>query len=171
MNTYEEWKAAHPDAAIDLEHMLDALPWPTGPEEGYGRSEAWAQQQARFRIREQGALSWRNNVGATPSKTAHTCPYCYKKFQEKQQPVRYGLANDNMDLNKNMKSSDLILLIPRLITPDMVGTTIGQFGGVETKPAGWQYTGEGREAGQTAWGVQLVRHGGFFKFSTGDIQL
>lgn len=168
MNTYDEWAARYPDAAIDLQHMLGALPWPTGSDD---KPEAWAQQQARFQIAQQGAMAWRNNVGATPAKSTHQCPFCQHKFQEQQQPIRYGLANDSAKLNAVIKSADLILAIPRLITHDMVGTTIAQFGSVETKRPGWVFTGKNQEAGQMAWATLVKKIGGFACFSTGDVKL
>ncbi len=160
--TYNEWAAQHPAAAADLNAMIGAIPWPDVADSG-GQSEAWAQQQDRMRAARSGALAWRNNVGATPA----TCPDC----GERQRPVRYGLANDSERLNRVVKSSDLILAIPRQIRPQDVGTTIAQFGAVETKRPGWSYTGNGREAAQAAF-LALVRNaGGFATFSTGGLEL
>ena len=158
---YSEWSARHPAAAAEMAAMLHdefSAPDPDG-----GKSEAYAQQQARFNASKAGAMSWRNNVGATPAK----CKNCGAK----QRPVRYGLANDSARLNKDIKSSDLILAIPRVIRPEMVGTTIAQFGSVETKRPGWHYTGNGREAGQAAWLALIKSIGGFAAFSTGEIEL
>lgn len=162
MTAYTEWALRHPQAAADLQQVLGAVPWPTG-EENDGKSEAWAQQQVRFKVGHAGALAWRNNVGATPAK----CPDCGAR----RPPVRYGLANDSAKLNAQIKSHDLILAIPRLITPGMVGHTIAQFGSIECKRPGWKFTGRGQEAGQAAWGTLVTRVGGFATFSTGDIEL
>lgn len=160
---YNDWAARHPQAAAELNQMLGAVPWPTTPEGGDGKSEAWAQQQVRFKVAHGGGMSWRNNVGATPAK----CPDC----NARRQPIRYGLANDSTRLNETIKSHDLICAIPRLITPQMVGATIAQFGSIETKRPGWQFTGKGQEAGQMAWAVLIRRIGGFAVFSTGDVTL
>jgi len=103
---FNDWAARHPQAAAELREGMGAVPWPTIPEGGDGKSENWAQQRARFRIAHAGAMSWRNNVGATPAK----CPDC----NAPRQPIRYGLANDSAQLNGKVKSSDLILAIPRL---------------------------------------------------------
>lgn len=159
--TYQEWKGRYPLAA----HALGLVFADCGPtsEEADGKSEAWAQQQVRLKSAHAGALSWRNNVGATPAK----CPDC----KAPQRPVRYGLANDSSKLNGKIKSSDLILAIPRLITQDMVGTTIAQFGSVETKRPGWVFTGLDREVAQLAWLELVAKNGGFATFSTGDIKL
>lgn len=163
MTTYEEWAAAHPAAARDLQAMLGAAPWPVTPPGGDGKSEAWSQQQVRLSIAHAGGLSWRNNVGATPSR----CPECGAP----QQPVRYGLANDTAALNEKIKSSDLIACVPRLIVPQDVGRTIGQFASVEVKRPGWSFTGKGREVGQMAWLSLIASKGGVAMFSTGAIKL
>lgn len=163
MTDYSEWAARHPHAAADLERVLGAVPWPTTPAGGDGKSEAWAQQQVRFRVAHAGGMGWRNNVGATPAK----CPDCGTK----RQPIRYGLANDSAQLNDKVKSSDLILAIPRLIQPEDVGRTIAQFGSIETKRPGWVYTGKGQEPGQAAWLALIKKLGGFAAFSTGEVEL
>ena len=158
MNSYTEWAVAYPEAALALGTILTTDVSHTG-----GGSEARAQQRARLDISRQGALSWRNNVGATPAK----CPDC----QAPQQPVRYGLANDSVRVNQRIKSSDLILLIPRMITPDMVGKVIGQFGAVEVKRPGSVRTTAGREAAQSAWLALVAKNGGYASFSTGGVAL
>jgi hypothetical protein len=160
-NAYQRWAASYPVAAASLLQALQGVAQPvTSP---VGETEAWAQQQARFSVASQGALAWRNNVGATPTK----CPSCGAK----QQPIRYGLANDSTRLNREIKSGDLILAIPRLITPAMVGTTIAQFGSIESKRPGWHYTGKGQEAGQAAWAALVRGVGGYATFSAGKVEL
>ena len=158
MNTYTEWAEAYPEAAGQLALVLAAQVVFRG-----GGSEARAQQSVRIDVARQGAMAWRNNVGATPSK----CPDC----NAPQAPIRYGLANDSKRLNEKIKSSDLILAIPRLIGPEHLGTTIAQFGAIECKKPGWKYTGKGREAGQTAWLGLVAKLGGFAAFSTGEVEL
>jgi hypothetical protein len=160
MIDYEAWAARHPHAARDLLALhrgAMALPGEAKT------SEARAQQVTRASISRQGAMSWRNNVGATPAK----CEQCGAMTR----PVRYGLANESMAQNKVIKSADLILAIPRVITPLMVGTTIAQFGSVECKPPGWKLTGKGREGGQVAWASLMTKLGAFAAFSTGEVQL
>lgn len=168
MSSFETWAAQHPQAYRDLLQVI-APPALTGGEAGV--SEARAQQQARLDIVHAGAMSWRNNVGATPAVTQHTCPKCRFHFEERQQPVRYGLANDSPQLNKRIKSGDLILAIPRIITPDMVGQKFAQFGSVEVKRPGWQYTGTKQEPAQAAWAALINNLGGFATFSTGKVEL
>lgn len=158
--TFDEWTARHPQAAADLAQCFtpDVV-----AQDVVSRSEAWAQQQVRLRAARAGAFAWRNNVGATPAR----CPDC----NEPQRPIRYGLANDSAKLNARLKSSDLILAIPRRITAADVGSTLAQFGAVECKAPGWTYTGNERERAQLAWLTLVRRIGGLAMFSTGDIEL
>lgn len=158
MNNYEQWATAYPEAAAALAPLLNTDVTHKG-----GGSEARAQQNVRLSVARQGAVSFRNNVGATPAK----CPSC----QTPQVPIRYGLANDSARLNARIKSSDLILAIPRLIRPEHVGTKIAQFGAVECKRPGWKYTGKGRESGQQAWLALVSQLGGYATFSTGEVEL
>ena len=159
--TYDQWAARHPQAAAELEQVIGIAT--ADPDDSDGKSEAWAQQRARFNAAHAGAMAWRNNVGATPAK----CPECGAP----QRPIRYGLSNDSAKLNKRIKSSDLILAIPRIITPEMVGGKIAQFGSVETKRPGWKYTGTEREQAQAAWLALVAQAGGFATFSTGELNL
>ena len=163
MNSFDDWQRAYPEAAHALTQLFNGLQPKDIDSTLLGKSEAWAQQRARLQIADQGAKSWRNNVGVTPAK----CDACGAK----QQPVRYGLANDSPQMNKKIKSSDLILAIPRQITPSMVGQTIAQFGAIECKPPGWQYSGKRQEPGQMAWLTLINQIGGFGRFSTGDVKL
>ena len=58
-----------------------------------------------------------------------------------------------------------------VITPEMVGTTVGVFTSFEVKRPGWKYTGTPREAAQESW-LTLVRSlGGIARFvsSLGDV--
>lgn len=171
MTDYAAWRARHPEAARELEQMQCALPWPMAAENS-GKSEAWAQQQVRLKIAQAGALSFRNNVGGTKTREHRQCPRCQFKYAENVPPLRWGLANDSAQLNRQLKSSDLILIIPRLITPADVGTTIGQFGAVEVKAPGWQFnaTDEHLQAQQN-WLSLINSKGGYVAFSTGDIDL
>lgn len=169
--TYQEWASRHPVAAAELVAVLADVSMPVRPD-AFGKTEQWAQQQVRFRAAERGIWAMRNNVGATPAKLELHCPRCQFDFTQKQQPVRYGLANDSAQLNDKVKSSDLILAIPRVITPAMVGTTFCQFGAVEVKHPGWHW-GErlADEVAQLAFGVKIAQMGGVFTFSTGELTL
>lgn len=117
-------------------------------------SEGRVQSNVRLLAAENDAKLWRNNVGVLTN--------------EDGRPVRYGLANDSPALNKRLKSGDLIGWRRRLITPDMVGTTIAQFASRECKPAGWKFTGTPREKAQAAWAQLVTIEGGDARFTTGD---
>jgi hypothetical protein len=117
------------------------------------RSEAYVQSEVRLDEAKRGNLLWRNNVGVLRN--------------ERGTPVRYGLANDSPALNAKLKSSDLIGLTPVTIEPHMVGSVIGQFTALETKHAGWKYSGDDREAAQAAFLQLVVSHGGRAAFTTG----
>lgn len=97
-------------------------------------SESRVQSLERLRAARRGATLWRNNVGAGTLASGNH--------------IRFGLGNDSSQVNARMKSSDLIGIEPVLITPDMVGKTIGRFVAVECKAQGWQYTGTEREVAQ-----------------------
>lgn len=166
-----EWSRKHPHAASDLNRILGAVPWGDREADGSG-SESSAQQAIRLEAGRRRWFAWRNNVGATPSKTRHVCPKCHFLFEETQTPVRYGLANDSSRLNACIKSSDLILAIPRVITPSDVGTTIAQFGSIEVKRPGWSFNPKDkREAGQWKWLSLIKRIGGRAGFSTGELDI
>lgn len=167
--TFEEWRLKHPQAAADLRQVFVME-----SSQGVGRlgtDEVGVQNTIRLSAAKQGALSWRNNVGATKAKEVHRCPKCSFRFEVAQQPVRYGLANDSHQMNKRVKSSDLILAIPRMITPQMVGTTIAQFGAIECKHANWVFTGSEHEVAQMNYLQLVAQAGGFATFATGAIQL
>lgn len=158
--TYDEWRKRHPQAAIELEGMLN----PPELVHRVGGSEAGAQQLARLAVAKQGAKAWRNNVGATPAR----CKAC----GEPQSVIRYGLANDSTRLNEKIKSSDLILAIPRTITIGDVGKRIAQFGALECKRPGWTFNpASEREVAQLAWLNLINSLGGFAQFTTGDVKL
>lgn len=157
-NEFGLWERRHPNAAHELQQLLSFVHTPSGEQ-----SEARVLQEVSMQIARRGGRAWRNNVGATPSR----CPSCNVKMR----PVRYGLANDSKQLNELYKSSDLILAIPRVITPDMVGLTFAQFGSVECKPEGWNYHGTEHEVAQKAWLTLIKQMGGFAAFSTGRLEL
>lgn len=167
---YQAWAQRHPQAAAELQQVLHADAHHS-PEGTPIKSEAYAQQAARLQIAKQGGLAWRNNVGASKSKEQHSCPRCNFRFEVEQAPIRWGLCNDSAKLNSKIKSSDLIGIMPRLITPEMVGTTIGQFIAVETKRPGWKYKGDDHEVAQLNWLQLVAGKGGVAFFSTGAADL
>lgn len=102
---------------------------------------------------------WRNNCGALRDEGGRL--------------VRYGLANSTKDENKLIASADRIGIRRRLITPQMVGTHVGQFVSRETKKVGWVFGGgetrEGqREEAQLRWAQLILSYGGDAGFCTGE---
>lgn len=59
-----------------------------------GKSESAVQSEIRVRAAELGLRLWRNNSGACEDKTGRL--------------IRYGLANDSAQMNRRVKSGDLI---------------------------------------------------------------
>lgn len=149
-----DWKHS-PHSVIDLLTRLGMGFEPQRFIELEGWSEAAIQNKVRLDGAKQGILMWRNNVGALPDATGRI--------------LRYGLCNDSKEMNTRVKSSDLIGIIPTLITPAHVGQTLGQFGAWEVKEYGWKYTGDAHEAAQAKFGQIVIAKGGSFKFTTGAI--
>ena len=101
----------------------------------------WSQNHGRL---------WRNNVGA-------------------EGRLRYGLANDSKQLNQKLKSSDLIGITPTLITPDLLGKTLGVFTSIEVKAYGWRYrANDERAAAQLRWLQLIYGLGGIAGFYAGE---
>jgi hypothetical protein len=155
--TFDEWKSIYPDAAADLAAALifepDAgmLPTELGPH------ETQIQAAVRLEASAKGGRLWRNNVGVLRDS--------------KGRPVRYGLCNDSPRMNASLKSADLIGPMPVIVTPDMIGQTIGRFTSREVKAADWHYTGTDREIAQLKWAALVNSLGGDAKIvnSTGSL--
>ena len=139
-----------PFAAVeDLRRQLGAISTEPGTFD-VTKPEAIIQASVRLEASKKGLRLWRNNVGGLLDRNG--------RF------VRFGLCNDSEHMNKLTKSSDLIGIRPVLITPDMVGTIIGQFTARECKAAGWQYTETDREKAQLNFINIVVSLGGDASF-------
>lgn len=114
------------------------------------RSESEVQEAIRLRAAYQGYRLWRNNVGAGKLDNG--------KF------MRWGLANESTQVNKVMKSADLIGIRPVIITQEMVGQVIGQFVSLEIKEEGWHYRGTDTEVAQLVWRDIILASGGHALF-------
>lgn len=152
--TLEEWAKRHritPEAVRDLlENVI-----PTTPYNGGTEKEDAVQAKVRLKASTMGIVLWRNNVGVLKD--------------ERGVPVRYGLCNDSKSLNESVKSSDLIGIKPIQITPDHVGTTIGQFIALEVKRNNWRFTATKHELAQLNF-LRIVRNlGGYAKFTKGEL--
>lgn len=142
-------------AVVELKQIFGLLPCPLLPAADELKSEAAVQAAVRAEAGRQGIRAWRNNVGALQDATGRW--------------VRYGLANDSKSLNEKVKSADLIGIKPVLITPALVGQTIGQFWSRECKPGGWVFTGTDREQAQLKWAEILTSLGADAAFTTGAV--
>ena len=113
-------------------------------------SESNVQSRVKLIAAAMGAWLMRNNSGAFADETGRQ--------------VRFGLGNDSPRINKVFKSSDLIGIRPVVITPDMVGRTVGIFYARECKPEGWRFRGSDREIAQQKWIDMVNRNGGYARF-------
>jgi len=140
-----------PAALADLVRVLDQSEPPEA--NASPTSEAAAQNLVRLEASRKGMRLWRNNVGAG---------------EIDGQWLRWGLANDSPQVNRVLKSGDLIGLKPVVITPAHVGHTIGQFVSREIKRPGWKYRATPREIAQQNWAALITSLGGDAAFCTGE---
>lgn len=160
MNNLTRWALKHGVTEAALRELHDAVLGTDVPDDVLSTappdaSEAWAQSHVRIAFSATGGRAWRNNVGVLTD--------------DRGVPVRFGLANDSAQINKVLKSGDLIGIKPRIVTPDMLGQLIGQFWSREVKKPGWRYTGTEREVAQMAWNSLVLRLGGDARFTTGEL--
>lgn len=147
------WATRHhvgADALDELSGLLGAVATPLVVAMS---SEANVQSRVRLAAPAAGMRLFRNNVGVLRD--------------ERNVPVRYGLANDSPALNKRLKSSDLIGWRRLPITGRMVGSIVAQFVALECKHAGWRFApGDEREEAQRRWLELVLADGGYAKFVT-----
>lgn len=117
-------------------------------------SEAGVASFVKLEASQKGCRLWRNNIGAA--------------FNSNGQMIRYGLCNDTKQMNKQIKSSDLVGIRPVLITKDMVGQTIGQFLARETKESKWQFSGNEHEQAQLKFINLVLSLGGDAAFASSE---
>jgi len=119
--------------------------------------ESAVQQHIRLDAAQLGIDLWRNNSGAFQDETGRW--------------IRYGLCNESKALSKKVKSSDLIGVTPVVITPEMVGQTIGVFTAIETKPSDWRMVpSDERATAQEAYCDIVRRAGGYAGFARNVIE-
>lgn len=148
----DKWAARWHIPPYALAELKAAIGIHRAPVTVSGVSEAAVQQQIRLEAGRQGVALFRNNNGAC--------------MDEDGRLIRYGLANDSKAMNEKLKSHDLIGVTPHVVTIQDVGQTIGVFTSIETKKAGWKYTGTVREKAQLAWGKLIIKLGGRAQFAT-----
>lgn len=143
--TVEGWAArwhVTGDCLAELIQTLAEAPPVSQPSDTDFSEEA---VQNRIRLSRVG-IFWRNNVGSF--------------IDDRNVPVRYGLANESSKLNKVVKSSDLIGITPLLIGPQHVGQVAGIFTAVETKRGGWRFRPNDRRAVAQQRFLQVVAAAG-----------
>lgn len=153
MTPMQQWAKRHgvtPEALDELQRMLTH---PESVKPLVGKSEAAVLNSVRLEASEKGVRLYRNNVGACQDKSGRL--------------VRYGWMNDSKQMNERIKSGDLIGIRPVLITPDMVGTTIGQFVMREVKKGDWTFKATPHEMAQLRCIEFVVSLGGDACFANG----
>lgn len=128
-------------ALKDLAHSCLHL---APPEDG--TPEGIIQRETRLEAARLDKLLFRNNRGAGRMESGNY--------------VRYGLANDSKKLGDEIKSADLVGIERVLITPEMVGQSIGRFLSVEVKASDWKYKGTPEEVAQVKWATTINNYGG-----------
>lgn len=156
MTLLTQWAARHGVSQTALAELRAMMGVDTDPAKCTAKagSEAAVQTAIRLEASRLGVRLWRNNVGACKDESGRI--------------IRYGLCNDSAQLNKRIKSSDLIGVRPVVITSDMVGHTIGQFVAREVKRPSWKYTGTDREKAQLAFIELLQSLGADAAFASGE---
>lgn len=142
-----------PGAVAELQTRVLGLDG-SQPSAAAGTSEAAVQNLVRVEASRKGGRLWRNNVGAG--------------YSEDGSFMRWGLANDSAQVNKVVKSADLIGLIPVTITKAHVGQVFGRFLSREVKAAGWRYSATPREVAQLNWATLVNTLGGDAGFATAE---
>lgn len=139
---------------IPLEALSDLLNEPNPEVIHPGMSEASVQQRVRLAGSKKGMRLWRNNVGAYKDE--------YGNF------IRYGLANESKEMNKKIKSSDLIGITPHVMRDCDVGKTVGIFTAIEVKGGDWKYKGNDHEKAQAFFIKVVASLGGIGGFANSE---
>jgi hypothetical protein len=144
-----------PAALFDLRMRMGVAGMFMPPLQVQGKHGSEVRQQSLVRLdaATNGVWLTRNNVGAL--------------IDERGVPVRYGLANESKEQNRNVKSADLIGIKPITITSQHVGHVIGQFVSREAKHEGWKYSGDKHEVAQLNWANFVISKGGDAAFCSG----
>lgn len=146
MNTLHAWAHKHGISAKALADIptcvIPAACQP--PPNLIAEGEAGVSARLQVEASERGWRLWRNNRGACVDNSGRH--------------IRYGLANTSKRMGDAIRSADLIGIIPRRITFEDAGKTIGQFVSVEAKAPGVDVTRrkDKHTMGQKKW-AEVVR--------------
>lgn len=117
-------------------------------------NEDAVKSHVRLECARLGLQMWRNNVGACIDDTGRQ--------------VRYGLANESAQLNRKIKSSDLIGITTVKIMPHHVGQRFGLFTAFETKHSDWEFSPSDERAVAQLKFIDLVREAGGIGYFISD---
>jgi len=117
------------------------------------KDEGTVSQEIQIQAMHHACNLMRNNSGACVDNTGRL--------------VRYGLGNISKAQTAQIASSDLIGITKIVVTPDMVGQTLGIFTAVEVKKELWNPEKKlsGREKAQQAFINWVKTNGGFAGFA------
>lgn len=163
--TFDEWAARWhiPQAAVD-ELCRSCIFSPDAPVTVV-KSEARVQSEVRLEAAHADVYLFRNNIGAgAVVSPSNLCSRCVKQARSF---IRWGLGNDSEQINKVLKSADLIGVRKRLITARDVGCYIGQFVSREVKRSNWKFSGVESEHAQARWATLINAQGGDAQIVTG----
>lgn len=151
MISLTEWQQKHQVSDVAMKELADGFINEAAPSPL--TKEAHIMDACRLEASRQGGRLWRNNSGAG--------------MLENGSFVRWGLGNESTGINKVMKSADLIGVKPVLITPEMIGSTVGVFWSVECKHSGWST--KQVDPAQLAWAVLIKKLGGIATFNNDGV--
>ena len=117
--------------------------------------EAAVAQRVALEEARLNCFGMRNNVGACQDQTGRL--------------IRYGLCNESAKQNREIKSSDRILIVPTWCYRDGIGWGwLGAFGAIETKASDWKFDQSDERAVAQSRFHDIVRgYGGYAGFATG----
>ena len=156
--TFHEWAVANGLTMQQIRSYQAAFgTYDDVPHPEPGLSEAAVQKRVQVKASKLGGRLWPNMKGAGLMADGTF--------------LRWGLLNQSQRISDEIKSHDLIGIRPRLITPEMVGSTLGQFWTREVKKADWHWTGDSHELAQSKFGELILALGGDSGFINNEGQL
>lgn len=115
-------------------------------------NESELQQRVQLEAPKYGCILERNNSGGFKNQSGRV--------------VYFGLGNISRKHAQNMRSADLVGITTVMVTPDMVGKTIGVFTAVEVKNPDWNPNKklDQHETAQANWLAWVRSMGGIAGF-------